>query len=61
MLEFRNVNISYGKKPLLIDLNFSVSSGEILTIVGENGAGKTTILKSIFDKLNKNILSISRR
>ena len=49
MLEFRNVHLSYGKKPLLVDLNLSVGPGETATIVGENGAGKTSILRSIFD------------
>ena len=50
MLEFRNVHLSYGKKPLLVDLNLSVGlAGETATIVGENGAGKTSILRSIFD------------
>ena len=48
MLEIKNLNFSYQKdKPVLSDISFSVQSGEILGIVGPNGTGKTTLLKSI--------------
>ena len=49
MLEFRNVNISYGKQTFLTNLNLVTDTGDVATIVGENGTGKTTILKSIFN------------
>ena len=39
--------VGYGKKPILQNVDFSLSQGEILTIIGPNGAGKTTLLKSI--------------
>lgn len=48
MLEIKNLNFSYKKdKPILSDISFMVKEGEILGIVGPNGTGKTTLLKSI--------------
>ncbi len=47
MLKVRNLEVSYGNKIVLKDINFSVSSNEILAIIGPSGAGKTTLIKSI--------------
>ena len=47
MLEMRNINVSYGLIKVLWDLSFRVKEGEIVAIVGSNGAGKSTTLKTI--------------
>lgn len=47
MLELRNVNSFYGNIHILHDLNLSVRQGEIITLIGANGAGKSTTLMSI--------------
>lgn len=49
VLEFKNVYFSYPKsgKCVLNGVNFKLSNGEKIAIVGENGAGKTTIIKLI--------------
>ena len=49
ILEFKNVDFSYDKKgkQILKDVSFKVEKGEILSIVGRNGAGKSTISKLI--------------
>ena len=43
----KNVNVSYGKKVVLKNFNWSVQQGENWKIVGPNGAGKSTLLSLI--------------
>lgn len=47
MLKLENVNMSYGDVQVLWDVSFEVKQGEILVLVGANGAGKTSVLKTI--------------
>jgi branched-chain amino acid transport system ATP-binding protein len=47
MLDVRNLEVSYGEFLALRGVSFSVQEGELVTIIGANGAGKSTILKSI--------------
>ncbi len=44
-LEFRNVCFSYKDEDTIRDLSFKVDKGDIVALVGHNGAGKTTIIK----------------
>ena len=44
-VEFENVGFAYGEDKVLQDISFRISSGETLAIVGETGAGKSTIVK----------------
>lgn len=48
MIEIKNVSKSYdGKKKALDDVSFKINNGEIFAFIGHNGAGKTTMIKSI--------------
>jgi len=47
VLSARNVCLGYGQKSVVKDLNIRIHRGEIVTFVGPNGSGKTTILKSL--------------
>ena len=47
MLELLQVNAYYGASHVLRDIDLSVRGGEIVSILGRNGVGKTTLLKSI--------------
>ena len=47
MLEVQGIDVSYGDVTVLHDVSFRVERGEIVSIVGSNGAGKSTILKAI--------------
>jgi len=47
LLELKNVAACYGDVQVLWDVTFTVREGEIATLVGANGAGKTTSLKAI--------------
>lgn len=47
MLEFKHVYTRYGKVECLKGINFFIKQGEIVALLGANGAGKTTVLKTI--------------
>lgn len=45
VLQFIDVNKSFGKKKIINKVSFTIQSGEICGLVGANGSGKTTIMK----------------
>ena len=47
LLEVRDLHAFYGESHILHGVNFSVNKGEVVTLLGRNGAGRTTTLKSI--------------
>ncbi|MDD3395223.1 MAG: ATP-binding cassette domain-containing protein, partial [Anaerotignum sp.] len=47
MIQFRNVNKSYGKKTILDNLTLDIKAGEFVILIGPSGCGKTTTLKTI--------------
>jgi branched-chain amino acid transport system ATP-binding protein len=47
MLEIRDVEVSYGKVRALRGVNLAVGERQIVSIVGANGAGKSTVLKAV--------------
>ena len=46
-IELNNVKKNYGLKNVLDGINFEVKTGERISLIGENGSGKSTILKII--------------
>jgi len=46
-LELKNVSVSYGKVPVLHDISLRVKKGQVVTVIGANGAGKSTIMKTV--------------
>jgi branched-chain amino acid transport system ATP-binding protein len=48
ILEIRDLHAGYAKSEVLHGITISVAAGEIVTMVGANGAGKSTTLRSIF-------------
>ena len=42
-IRFAEVDFSYGREPVLVDVDFEVRAGEVVAIVGRTGAGKTTL------------------
>ena len=47
MLEIKNLAVFYGDVQVIWDVSFEVKQGEIVALIGANGAGKSTILKTI--------------
>lgn len=59
MLKVRNLKVSYGRIPILHGIDFDVGEGEFVGILGHNGMGKTTLLKSLVGLLRPNEGEIS--
>jgi len=59
MLTVENINVYYGNIHAIHDISFDVQEGEIVTLIGANGAGKSTILKTISGLLRSKTGSIS--
>lgn len=47
MLEVRNLNVYYGDVQVIWDVSFSINKGDVVAMIGANGAGKSTTLKTI--------------
>jgi osmoprotectant transport system ATP-binding protein len=47
VIEFRDVSFDFPGRPVLRDLSLTVSSGEVVAVVGASGAGKTTLLRLV--------------
>ncbi|NDV97765.1 ABC transporter ATP-binding protein [Salipiger sp. PrR002] len=51
MLEVKGIHSFYGKAHILSDLSFAVQRGEVVALLGRNGAGKSTTMKSVMQLL----------
>ena len=47
LISVKNIHFRFGYTPVLIDVTFTINSGDFLAIIGPNGSGKTTLLKII--------------
>ena len=59
MLEVNNINVYYGAIHAIKDVSFSVDEGEIVTLIGANGAGKSTTLQTVSGLLRSKTGDIS--
>ncbi len=59
MLKVENINVYYGKIHAIKDVSFDVKDGEIVALIGANGAGKSTILKTVSGLLRTRTGSIT--
>jgi len=53
MIEITNLNVKYGGIRAVRDISFSVSEGKIVTLIGANGAGKSSTLRAICNLVKK--------
>ncbi len=51
LLEVRNLEVTYGESVAVRGINFTVREGDLLTIIGANGAGKSTTLRALMGLL----------
>lgn len=61
MLELNKINTFYGESHILKDLSLRIHEGEIATLLGRNGAGKTTAVKTIMGILSPKSGTITLR
>lgn len=47
MLELKDLKVAYDKVQVLWDISFSIKAGDVVTLLGSNGAGKSTTVKTI--------------
>ena len=59
MLEVKDLSVAYGKILAVKDVSFTVNQGEIVTLIGSNGAGKSTTLRTISGLLHPRTGSIA--
>ncbi len=59
MLEIKNINVFYGDVQVLWDVSFHVQPGEIVALIGANGAGKSTTLRTVSGLLRPSTGEIS--
>ncbi len=59
MLEISNLNVYYGESHILRNVDLHVPAGKMVCLIGRNGVGKTTLMKSIIGLLKPRIGEIS--
>ena len=59
MLQVENINVFYGNIHAIRDISFCVNDGEVVALIGANGAGKSTTLKTVSGLLPSRTGSIS--
>ena len=51
LLDVEGLRASYGRVPILMGVDFTLASGEYLGILGHNGMGKTTLMRTLMGHL----------
>src|SRR5688572_18355533 len=51
MLELKRLNGGYGRAQVLFDFDLELRAGEVVALLGRNGAGKSTVLKTVMGLL----------
>lgn len=54
-VQVRNLTVSYGPKPALLDVSVSIEQGLLVGIIGPNGAGKSTFIKAMLGFVHRDV------
>ena len=54
-IRVRNLTVSYGPSPALLDVSLSIPAGQLVGIIGPNGSGKSTLIKAILGFLKPDV------
>ena len=46
-LRFEGVRVQFGERPVLDEVSFALARGEVVGLLGRNGAGKTTVVRAV--------------
>ena len=58
MIEVKNLSKSFGERGVLSDINFSISTGQAVTIIGKSGVGKSVLLKCLIGLIKPDLGTI---
>ena len=61
MLEVENLHAGYGRIGILAGVSFTIARGELVGVLGHNGMGKTTLLKTLVGELSATVGVIRSR
>lgn len=51
LVQLEGVTCSYGRRPVLVEIDFALSSGDFVGVVGPSGSGKTTLLRALAGRI----------
>ena len=57
-IDVRNLTVSYGPVPALLDVSLSIPAGQLVGVIGPNGSGKSTLIKSILGFVRPDVGSV---
>ncbi|MDD5406274.1 MAG: ABC transporter ATP-binding protein [Sulfurovaceae bacterium] len=55
IIKVKDLHFSYNKNPVLEEIDFTISSGEVVSLLGPNGCGKSTLIRLILKLIRSNI------
>jgi branched-chain amino acid transport system ATP-binding protein len=56
ILSIKNISLYYGKAMALDNVSIEIEDGSVVTMIGANGAGKSTVLRALSDKFRGNLV-----
>ena len=59
MLQVNEINAFYGQAKILSDVSFDVKAGEVVALLGRNGAGKSTTMKTLMGMVRSTVGRVS--